>query len=43
MAFFSMWPVIALARATWVDLDPFGLCVMDHHVPALYHNLAYAC
>ncbi|OEL16625.1 DJ-1 protein-like protein E [Dichanthelium oligosanthes] len=31
-AFFSMRPVVELAGGTWVDPDPFGLCVADGHV-----------
>ncbi|KAJ1276073.1 hypothetical protein BS78_05G186100 [Paspalum vaginatum] len=31
-AFFSLRPVVELAGGTWVDPDPFGLCVADGHV-----------
>jgi D-lactate dehydratase len=31
-AFFSMRPVVELAGGTWVDPDPFSLCVADGHV-----------
>ncbi|CAO1941572.1 unnamed protein product [Urochloa humidicola] len=31
-AFFSMRPVVELAGGTWVEPDPFSLCVADGHV-----------
>ncbi|KAE8786838.1 intracellular protease, PfpI family protein [Hordeum vulgare] len=31
-AFFSLRPVVELAGGTWVDPDPFSLCVADGHV-----------
>ncbi|CAL4957276.1 unnamed protein product [Urochloa decumbens] len=31
-AFFGMRPVVELAGGTWVDPDPFSLCVSDGHV-----------
>ncbi|CAL4976894.1 unnamed protein product [Urochloa decumbens] len=31
-AFFGMRPVVELAGGTWVDPDPFSLCVADGHV-----------
>lgn len=31
-AFHSMWPVVELAGGTWVEPDPWSLCVADGHV-----------